>query len=107
MSCYCISVATRTASCALITPAAKQLEEEQKYVQDVEEDARSDRNCAGEPFAPQAVEIENREAAENCQSGNRPDHVGVRDRDEQLDDPEHDQRDQSPEQGARPRRQVT
>ena len=41
--------------------------------------------------AAQAVEVEDRERAEDRQPGDAVDDVAVRDRDEQADDPEHDQ----------------
>ena len=61
-----------------------------------------DRDGAGHVGAAQPVEVEDREAAEDHQPGDGVDDVGVGDGDEDADDPEHDQRQQRPEQRARP-----
>src|SRR5215207_1633630 len=92
-------------SWSVVVPS-EELEEEEEDVQDVQEDARRDRHRLLLARAPQAVEVEHRVAAEDHESGDRPDDVLVRDRDEERDDPEHDQREQRPEQDAVPGRQV-
>src|SRR5271165_2561789 len=93
-------------SCTSLPAAAEQVQQQQEHVEDVEEDARGDRDRARHVGAPQAVEVEDREAAEDHQAEHAVDDVAVRDRHEQRDDPEHDQREQRPEQRARPRGQV-
>lgn len=75
----------------LLASATEQLEEEQKDVEDVEEDARRDGHGASRVRSAQAVEIKDGEPAENRQPGHRVDQMCVRDRDEDQDDPEHDE----------------
>ena len=50
--------------------------------------------------AAQPVEVEDRVAAEDHESDDRVDDVAAGDRDEDRDDPEHDQGQQRPEQVA-------
>ena len=56
--------------------------------------------------AAQPVEVEDRERAEDHESGDGVDDVAVGDRDEDRDDPERDQGQQRPEQRAGPRREI-
>ena len=86
--------------------AAEQAQHEQEDVEDVEEDPRRDRHRTRHVRAAQAVEVEDREAAEDHQPGDRVDQVRVRDRDEDPDQTEHDQREQRPEQRSRPRGEI-
>jgi hypothetical protein len=58
------------------------------------------------PGPTQTVEVNDREAAKDHQPGTRPDHVPMRDGDQQGDDPERDESDERPEQPAPPARQV-
>jgi hypothetical protein len=87
--------------------AAEEQREEPEDVQDVEEDARSDRHGVLHARAAQPLEVEGGEPAEDHESGERIDDVRARDRDEQRDDPEDDEGEQRPEQAARETRQVT
>jgi hypothetical protein len=80
----------------LFAPSAEQLQEEQENVEDVEEDARRDGHGAGRVRSAQAIEIKDRERAEDRQAGHRIDDVRVRNRDEDEDDRKHDQTQQRP-----------
>ena len=99
-----------TLVCSLVSRSSRgcrrRAEEEQEDVQDVEEDARRDRHRVLLARAAEAVEVEDRVAAEDHEAGDRPDHVLAGDRDEDRDEPEHDQRQQRPEEDAVPRGQV-
>src|SRR3954463_10180621 len=101
------SVVDTRSSLELVAIAAEQAEQEQKDVEDVEEDARRDHHGAAGIGPPQPVEVEDRERAEDPESGDGVDDVAVGDRDEDRHDPERDQAQQRPEQRARQRREVT
>src|SRR3954453_3086402 len=87
-------------------PAAEQAQEQQHDVEDVEEDAGRDRHGLRHVRAPQAPEVEDREAAEDDEAEDRVDDVRARNRHEQRDEAEHDQGEQRPEQGAAPAGEV-
>jgi hypothetical protein len=53
----------------LVASAAEQLEQEQEDVEDVDEDARRDGHGTGRVRSAQAIEIKDRERAEDPQSG--------------------------------------
>src|SRR5881392_1735210 len=87
--------------------AAEQRQHEQEDVEDVEEDRRRERggdSQVGRPLQP--VEVEDRVEAEHHEAEQRVDHVAARDGDEQGDQPEADQRQERPEEGAGPVREV-
>src|SRR3954468_19250389 len=71
-----------------VTATAEQLEHEHEDVEDVEEDARGDRHRGVKTAAPQSVEVEDREAAEDDEPEQRVDRVAVRDRNEERDNAE-------------------
>src|SRR3954465_8026235 len=88
-----------------VTPAAEQVQQEQEYVEDVEEDAGGDHDGAVGACSAEPVEVEDREGAEDPEPCDGVDDVAVGDRDEDRDDAERDQAQQRPEQCARPRRE--
>ena len=87
--------------------AAEQVERKQEDVEDVEEDPGRDRHGGVRGAAAQAVEVEDREGAEDPEAGDGVDDVLVGDRHEDRDDPEGDQPQQCPEERASPRRKVS
>src|SRR3954453_5589566 len=89
-----------------IVASSEELQEEEEDVEDVEEDAGRDRHRGLLAGAAKTVEVEDGVAAEDHEPGDRPDQVLARDRDEDRDEPEHDQAEQRPEQDPVPRRQV-
>src|SRR3954453_4442837 len=89
-------------SVSVAPAAAKQAEREEEDVEDVEEDRGGDRHGSIGRAAAQAVEVEDRERAEDPESGDGVDEVAVGDRDEDRDEAEGDQAEQGPEQGACP-----
>src|SRR3954454_19695464 len=102
-----IALSLLRSSVSVAPAAAKQLEREQEDVEDVEEDRGGDRHRGIGGAAAQAVEVEDRERAEDPESGDRVDEVAVGDRYEDRDDAEDDQGEQGPEQSARPGREVS
>src|SRR3954451_3365512 len=101
-----IALSLLRSSVSVAPAAAEQLEREQEDIEDVEEDRGGDRHRGIGGAAAQAVEVEDRERAEDPESGDRVDEVAVGDRDEDRNDAEDDQAEQGPEQGARPRGEV-
>src|SRR5437763_17182995 len=87
---------------SLLAAAPEQLEQEQEDVEDVEEDAGGYRDGAVAICSAQPVEVEDRERAEDPEACDGVDDVAVRDRNEDRNDPGHDQTEQRPEQCTRP-----
>src|SRR5690349_17056658 len=75
-------------SVSVAPAAAEQAEREWEDVEDVEEDRGSDRYGGIGGAAAQAVEVEDRECAEDPESGDGVDEVAVGDRDGDGDDAE-------------------
>src|ERR1700754_3586563 len=94
--------AFRVATMSSLVPAAEEGQEQQEDVEHVEEDRGGDRHGRGLAGPAQAVEVEDREGAEDPEARDRIDDARVRDGEEDRDDPEDDQGQEGPEEPACP-----